>query len=188
MNLFYLSESPEECASFHCDKHVVKQPVEEFQMLVSALLRHGADSQSLPKTKAGSPPRGGYPHHPVTKWHGDSYFNFMKGADFGLALCQEYTKRYKKTHFCEAGIKYMRDNAKNLAPEFYKSSLGGMTPYAIAISPESNCRKLPFFDKLHAIDKYRAYYVLDKAPIVTYKFTKPPYWLSSDYIEFLKQE
>lgn len=188
MNLFYLSESPQECAEFHCDRHVVKQITEQFQMLTSALLRHGANPDQLPKTKSGSSPKGGYPNHPVTKWHGDSYFNFMKGAEIGLALCKEYTKRYGKTHFCEAGIKFMQDNAKSLAPNFLSSTPYGMTPYAVAINEACNCRKLPFFDKLHPIDQYRCYYILDKAEIITYKFTQPPYWLNQDYVDWLGEE
>ena len=152
-------------------------------MLVSASLRLGADPANLPKTKSGDSPKLSYPKHPTTIWHGDSYCNFLKGADFGLAICQEYTKRYGKIHFCESGIKFMRDNIKSLIQiPFQKIE---MTPYAVAISTESKCRQLSYFDRLHVIDKYRMYYLFDKKDIATWKFTEKPYWFDNDYIQFI---
>jgi Pyrimidine dimer DNA glycosylase len=184
MNLFLLSSNVQECASFHCDKHVVKQITENLQTMVSALIRNGVDQQFLPKTKSGTTPKESHKNHPITRWVGDSYCNFLKSGEIGLALCAEYTKRYSKTHFCEAGIRYLRDNAKAIAPDLYSTKIA-MTPYAIAIGSDSECRKLPFFEKLHTIDKYRMYYFFDKKDIATWKFTEKPYWFNQDYIDWL---
>lgn len=63
-----------------------------------------------------------------------------------------------------------------------------MTPYAIAINENCLCRKLPFFECLHAIDKYRCYYFLDKASIATWKFTEKPYWYCQDYLDWLGEQ
>jgi len=162
-------------------------PTESFQMMVSALIRRGVDNQKLPFTKSGSAPAESHKNHPVTKWFGDSYFNFMQGAEIGIALCKEYTKRYNKIHFCEAGIYKMRDQAKSLAPDFLPSTLHGMTAYAVAINPDCECRKLPFFEYLHPIDKYRMYYIFDKKDIATWKFTEKPYWYSQDYVDWMNK-
>ena len=186
MNLFYLSEDVQECAAFHCDVHVIKMITENFQTMVSALIRHGVDQSLLPKTKSGTTPKESHKNHPVTRWVGDSYCNFMKSGEIGLALCAEYTKRYGRTHFCESGIRYMRDNAKTLTPNLYSTKIE-MTPYAIAISPDAECRKLPFFDLLHPIDKYRMYYIFDKSKIATWKFTETPHWFCLDYVDWMDE-
>jgi hypothetical protein len=186
MNIFILSSEPKECAEFHCDSHCRKQIVELFQMLVSALIRHGVNQSLLPKTKSGSTPKESHKNHPVTRWVGDSYCNFMKSGELGLALCAEYTKRYNKTHFCEAGIQYMQDNVKTLAPNLYSTKIE-MTPYSVAINPDCECRKLPFFEYLHPIDKYRMYYIFDKKDIATWKFTEKPYWYSQDYVDWMNK-
>ena len=36
MNLFYLSKDPTECATLHCDKHVVKMIIEYAQLMSTA--------------------------------------------------------------------------------------------------------------------------------------------------------
>mgnify|MGYP001364327535 CR=1 FL=1 len=36
MNIFELDENPLVCASMHCDKHVVKMPIEYAQLLSTA--------------------------------------------------------------------------------------------------------------------------------------------------------
>ena len=36
MNIFYLSTNTDECARYHCDKHVVKMILETAQMLSTA--------------------------------------------------------------------------------------------------------------------------------------------------------
>ncbi|MAR83272.1 MAG: hypothetical protein CMF55_00555 [Legionellales bacterium] len=129
MNIFVLQESPIASAADYCNKHLPKMCVELLQMCGSAVIRHGATPDQLPLTKAGTPLRGGYHNHPVTRWVGDTRTNFLWAVTHGLALCYEYSKKYGKTHFCEAGIRHL-DKMADMIPE------GDLTPFALAMPDE----------------------------------------------------
>ena len=64
MNIFVLDEDPA-AAQMMCDKHIPKMIVETFQMLGSALRRHGATDEQMPLTSKGTPLIGGYKHQLV---------------------------------------------------------------------------------------------------------------------------
>ena len=72
MNIFVLDEDPVIAAQMMCDKHIPKMIVETFQMLGSALRRHGATDEQMPLTSKGTPLIGGYKHHPATIWTGET--------------------------------------------------------------------------------------------------------------------
>lgn len=171
MNIFCLSSDPIEAAQFHCDKHM-KMIVESFQMLGSSVIRHGAKPSDMPLTQKGTPLKGGYPHHPSTRWAGDSRCNFEWLSLLALALCQEYTLRYNKIHACEKGI----NNLINMS-EFIPNL--PQTDFAIAINPESNCRRVDGFDNLSAIEKYRLFYKMDKPFAKWEKGRRAPDWFFS---------
>ena len=107
MNIFVLHTDPTIAAQMHCDKHVPKMCVEAAQMMASALRRHGATDEQMPVTKAGTPYKGGYAHHPCTVWAGDSQENWMWLAHHAMQLCEEYYKRFNKTHSCTDPIYHM---------------------------------------------------------------------------------
>ena len=48
MNIFVLDDDPAIAAQMMCDKHIPKMVTETFQMLGSALRRHGAFSKGHP--------------------------------------------------------------------------------------------------------------------------------------------
>ena len=54
MNIFVLDEDPAIAAQMMCDKHIPKMIVETFQMLGSALRRHGATDEQMPLTSKGN--------------------------------------------------------------------------------------------------------------------------------------
>ena len=126
------------------------------QMCGSAVIRHGATPDMMPLTKKGSPLRGGYHNHPCTRWAGDSRTNFLWAITHGQALCYEYTKRFGKTHFCEAGIRHL-DEMADLIPE------GDLTPFALAMPDEYRPAGLVTDVLSHAsgdeaVQAYRRYY------------------------------
>jgi hypothetical protein len=154
----------------HCDKHIPKMCVEAAQMMASALRRHGATDEQMPLTKSGTPYKGGYHHHPCTVWAGDSEANFQWLARYGYWLFTEYTKRFGKTHACEGPIRFM-GHLSIMIPT------GELTPFAIAIADHMECRKLPDFDNMSAVEKYRAYYNHDKRYFAKWeKGTPAPDW------------
>jgi len=94
MNIFYLSTNADECARYHCDKHVVKMILETAQMLSTAhRVLDGdelADEKKLYKKV--------HVNHPSTKWVRKSYANYLWAYDLLYSLCKEYTFRYNKYH------------------------------------------------------------------------------------------
>ena len=170
MNIFVLDLDPVVAARMHCDKHIPKMCVEAAQMMASALRRHGATDEQMPLTKSGTPYKGGYHHHPCTVWAGDSEANFIWLATHALQLCYEYKKRFGKTHACEGPIRFM-GHLSIMIPT------GELTPFAIAIADHMECRKLPDFDNMSAVEKYRAYYNHDKRYFAKWeKGTPAPDW------------
>jgi len=126
MNIFVLDNDPVKAAQMHCDKHCRKMVVELYQQIGSALRRHGATDSMMPITQKGTPLKGGYHHHPCTRWVGDSRANFEWACEHAYALSSEYTYRYSKRHFCHDGIVIMWTLA-DMIPD------GDMTPFAQAM-------------------------------------------------------
>ena len=145
MNIFVLSQCPEEAARFHCDKHVPKMCVEAAQMLASAVRRHGATDDDMPLTKAGTPYKGGHPHHPCTVWAGETRRNFSWLAYHAKALCAEYTLRFGRTHACFDPIHELHGMCY-LIPDDEPV----MTPFAQAMPDE--------YRDDDVVTAYRAYY------------------------------
>ena len=86
MNIFLLDYDHETCAQYHCDKHVVKMPLESTQMLSTVHWRHNAEGPYLPV----------HQKHPCTLWAGQTVENYKWLWRLGIALCKEYTFRYEK--------------------------------------------------------------------------------------------
>tara|TARA_Y100000114_G_scaffold155338_1_gene179242 strand:- start:917 stop:1459 length:543 start_codon:yes stop_codon:yes gene_type:complete len=155
MNIFVLHPNAEIAARMHCDKHVPKMCVEAAQMMASALRRHGATDTQMPLTKAGTPYKGGYAHHPCTVWAGEIQSNFTWLSVHARALCKEYRKRFGKMHACEFPIMVMSSMKKRIP-------VGKRTPFAQAMPDEyhveyrhpeniTNCDN-------DAVQAYRRYY------------------------------
>ena len=127
MNIFYTDHDPAVAARSLPDKHIVKMPVEAVQMLVSACLRH--DIQPDVVTSKGTIHKGGYHKHPSTVWAGDTQENWFWTLSWGLSLCDEYTKRYGKTHFAEGQLYQLLKSLESIP-------LGPLTPPALAMPDE----------------------------------------------------
>jgi hypothetical protein len=143
MNIFVLHTDPTIAAQMHCDKHIPKMCVEAAQMMASALRRHGATDEQMPLTKAGTPYKGGYAHHPCTRWAGDSQENWMWLAHHAMQLCEEYYKRFNKMHACTEPIYHMIGLQKTIPNT-------ELTPFAQAMPDE--------YRDDDAVKAYRAYY------------------------------
>ena len=152
MNIFILDENPIYAAKMYCDKHVPKMVVELLQQLGSAVIRHGATPDMMPLTKKGTPLRGGYHSHPATRWVGESRTNFIWACCHAAMLCDEYTKRFGKVHFCEEGIEHLY-TMHEIIPE------GKLTPYALCMPDEHRPDGVAkHATGQEAVDAYRDYY------------------------------
>ena len=158
MNIFVLSGDPTEAAVAQINKHVVKMPLETAQMLCAAY------------PDGVAPYKKTHYNHPSTVWARTCIENFNWLVEHGIALCQEYTHRYDRRHKCQDVIEWCRDNPPNLF------SLGGKTAFAVAISDDQQCKSIPNFDNLSVVDKYRLYYLYDKAYMASWKNRNPPSW------------
>ena len=152
MNIFVLDLDPKKAAVQQIDKHVVKMPLETAQMLCTALGRHGLE---------GTPYKQAYKKHPCTIWAGDSRNNFQWLVKHGIALSEEYTRRYGRRHKSQDVIEWCQRHMDTV-PE------GGRTTFAQAM-PEQYKDENP-------VVAYRSYYLGDKARIAAWKANKPEWW------------
>ena len=90
MNIFYLHEDPRKAAEYQYNKHVVKMILESAQMLCTAH-HHFDNGDNVPYKKA-------HYNHPSTIWVRESIDHYFWLYDHMMALGDEYTLRYGKTH------------------------------------------------------------------------------------------
>ena len=93
MNIFYLDKCPVKAAQVQYNKHVVKMILESAQMLCTAHHCYGDKDQvkNVPYKQA-------HLNHPSTVWTRRSKSTYMWLYNHMIALGDEYTKRYGKTH------------------------------------------------------------------------------------------
>ena len=147
MNIFILDWNHTTCAQWHCDKHVVKMPLETCQMLSTTWHRYENDGPYLPV----------HQKHPCTLWAGASVENYVWLWRLGKALCIEYSYRYGKTHACEAVLAMIRTPPPSLTSR-------GFTKPAQAMPDE--------YKHYDTITAYHNYYRGAKARLATWK-TRP---------------
>tara|TARA_Y100001963_G_C6791749_1_gene455880 strand:- start:7296 stop:7772 length:477 start_codon:yes stop_codon:yes gene_type:complete len=151
MNIFVLDKDPQIAATMACDKHVIKMILETAQMLCAVAIAKGHEM----------PYRATHKHHPCTLWAGHSRGNWNWLVEHGVALCEEYTKRYGKVHKSQRVI----EHAIDINIMFDKQEL---TPFAQAMPEQykNDC----------VVTAYRAYYMGEKARFATWKTKTPDWW------------
>ena len=93
MNIFYLHSDPVKAAKIQYNKHVVKMILESAQMLCTAHHIYGNAEQQL-----NVPYKKAHLNHPSTIWTRQCRANYRWLFLHMIALGDEYTKRYNKTH------------------------------------------------------------------------------------------
>ena len=116
MNIFYLHDDPHLAASYVYDKHKVKMILESAQMLCTAHHHYAEerdyDASYIPYKKA-------HYNHPSTIWCRQNASQYKWLYDHMIALGNEYTKRYNKTHLT---ITKCADALKRLPPTIPEST------------------------------------------------------------------
>ena len=105
MNIFYLHKNPIKAAQYQYNKHVVKMILESAQMLCAA--HHVIGNPDDPPYKLA------HKNHPSTIWVRESIFHYDWLWNHMMALGDEYTRRYGKTHL---SITKMNDYEMYWAP------------------------------------------------------------------------
>ncbi len=90
MNIFYLDKCPYKAAELQYNKHVVKMILESAQMLCTAH-HHYNNGDNVPYKIA-------HYNHPSTIWCRKNKNTYRWLYNHMIALGQEYTARYGKTH------------------------------------------------------------------------------------------
>jgi hypothetical protein len=144
MNIFVVDNDAAQSAYDLCDQHVVKMPLETAQMLSSIVQLQRTDVQDFLYKPT-------HTRHPCTLWVGASEANFAWTIEHGIALCEEYTRRYYRTHASERIIRLCSGIFDNGLITFANSAL---TKFVQAM-PEPCKNECP-------ITGYRAYYLNHK--------------------------
>ena len=151
MNIFFLDKNPTLAAEYQCDKHVVKMILETTQMVCTAYqARHGIKKDLY---------KPAFPHHPMTKWVGETYGNFNWALTHLVALGIEYTLRYNKFHKCL----YISEKLYMKYSEWKKWD-GEFTTPPLCM-PEQ-------YKHDNFVEAYRNYYIGDKKRFAKYKNSK----------------
>ena len=168
MNIFKISESPIIAAKSLCNAHVIKMPSETVTLLNNAFGRLNDKG----KQKA-------YHMHPASVWTRKTRENFNWTIQHGLALCEEYSRRYKRRHASQDAIEFAQQKGKDLI--FQES---GLTEFVRCFSEFKIELDATEPDTLMA---YRKFYILDKEPFAKWPSIKeiPEWWpeISEKYVD-----
>lgn len=157
MNIFVLDKNPIVAAQLQCDKHVVKMIVESAQMLSTAHRMLDGQEYKAP-SKSGKRMvkkwklknhddviySAVHMGHPCTVWTMESNANYEWHYKHFIALCDEYTFRYGKTHGTDIKL---REILKKVPSHIPWTNL--YTPFKLAMQHEPQC--------MHKNDPVRSY-------------------------------
>jgi len=170
MNRFIIEEDVEAIAKSLCDKHVVKMPLEEAQMLCTSIWHHApeyAAEHELYKPV--------HQKHPCTLWAMKTRANFIFSFNLYTAMLCEYHYRYGKWH----GAGNPSTTNVNARPQhllYAKKFIpeGDMTPHPQCFSGHDDLKT----DEDYPIEAYRAFYRVDKLSFARYNHGRNmPQWL-----------
>jgi hypothetical protein len=105
--------------------------------------------------------------HPCTQWTQRVWGNYMWHSRLGLALCEEYTRRYGKEHKSHA---YHRWLNRHIPPVFEGAIENpvGTTPFAVCMPDECKVDD--------PVESYRQYYRMHKLRFAKWK-NNDPWWV-----------
>lgn len=144
MNIFYLHPNPKIAAKAMTNTHCVKMILESAQLLSTA--HHVLDEQNASPNLYKATHR----NHPSAIWVRESIENYKWLYQHFIALCEEYTNRYKKTHLTQTKLQELLKNPPVNIPKV------PATPIKVAIT------NTIWHVKNNPVQSYRNYYVGEK--------------------------
>lgn len=177
MNIFAVDRNPIQAAKDLCDKHVVKMPLESAQLAMSpwygnyvlepdkGWLQDNRETwfavfDGFPKDRPYLPT---HHNHPCAKWTRSTLSNYEWLLEHGIALCEEYTRRYDKEHGCAGVLLWCYENI-------------GRVPFP-GKEFEDPPLAMPSDSKTgNFVESYRTYYAKHKQDIAEWNHTSIPVW------------
>jgi hypothetical protein len=153
VNVFAVDRDPVRAARALCDRHVVKMTLETAQILCTAA-----------RTRLGrhAPYRATHASHPCVAWAAARRENWAWLVRHGLALADEYERRFGRVHASRAVIERMAP----LAP----APCGGRRQPFAQVMPER-------YRGPDAVVAYRRYYAAEKGRFATWRApARAPRW------------
>lgn len=114
LNYFWLSDDPDECASWYCDQHCFKigseivESVWDAVLVLSPKLSQLANKENIPQTYRKS--RHGKPDclwHPMSVWNGFCRSNMRRSLINANAIFAEHERRTGKQHSAWTDCKFL---------------------------------------------------------------------------------
>lgn len=152
MNIFACDQNPTIAARSLPNKLICKMSLETAQILCTVLHQRGYENLPYKPT---------HRNHPVMKWCNESDGNIQWLIQHGLALCDEYTRRYQKTHKSRLVIEFVA-SLQNFS--------GPLTPFVQCMPDE--------FKQEDPVLAYRRYLVEKKSHYAEFKApgARPEWW------------
>ena len=171
MNRFIIDYDVVSIAQSLCDQHIVKMPLEESQMLCTALWHHApeyAEENNLYKPV--------HQKHPCTLWAMHSRDNYEFAWNLYFAMCQEYRLRYNRFHGCGKHEDALRPSrVKHFLPDL------GLTKHPQCFSGHDDLKT----DEFMPVNAYRKFYYVDKMRFARYnKCRHMPDWLNEMRVDY----
>lgn len=175
MNIFYLSDDPVQCAEWMVDRHVIKMILETAQLL-STTHRVLDGNQYTDKQNGRSIKRwfledsresilykATHVNHPSAVWVRESVENYNWLFDHFIALNNEYTFRFEKTHLSKQLGVILSSPPLNLKE-------WDMTPMCSAMDDK-------YIVSPNPVDNYRNYYKMGKTHLHKWTKRNKPEWI-----------
>lgn len=154
MNLFILDRDPVVAARMNCDKHVCKIILEAYQMMSLAHLNYGGDHPGLWNART-------YNNNHVSLWVRENLSNYAWTSAHAVALCDEYTLRYRRVHKCREMIEWCVEHVPPLPT-------GALSPFRQAVAEDC-------YD-VDPVRAYHLYYVRYKRRFAKWRLGNVPGW------------
>lgn len=183
MNIFFLDPDPILAARQMCDKHVVKMIVESAQLLSTAhrvldgtmYLERTANGRSIKRWRLDNNYlnselyKASHVNHPSAIWCRESVANYNWLYDHFIALCDEYTQRYGKTHLTYTKL---ADALRGAPNNIDKVRAFTQPPPAMKSNPDCIVPG-------DSVASYRNYYNVAKRGFAKWAYSQAPDWFTN---------
>lgn len=156
MNIFFIHENPVLSAKAMTDKHIVKMIIESAQLMSTAHNLLDGESNLYRTT---------HKNHPSAIWTRTSAYNYMWLYRHFIALCEEYARRYNRTHLTYTKLhRALRYPPKNILIKNFTNPPQAMPDIYKSLDTVTAYRNYYTAEKLHKqsdIDRYNLIIGLD---------------------------